>query len=1106
MSIQHFPKATQPRLPRSTTRVYRASLLSLMVLASACAGSETTEDETDIATAQAAVEAEESNVNPVVVTSGTCKSKGFKPILTQAGCDQAATILFADRPTTDGQLGTPAAVDSSGNLIDQTPLGCTAGTRAPATEGEPSELITYFPSPTSAPTELNAQKCTHDRPCVCNDLGPAPEAPPISACVDGVFQPDPNKYYTIRSPNGRHIRTVGDSDALTFTTRVVYTPILGDAHQPYTRDFDPDDAQFRALEEINTPSDIRLHWRFQGTEGRFKTISRGNGGALTASTRTVLTRPLSEAPKFTFTCRGSQVVMKQGGSSPIDSGGLMEDSDRTRRMSLPDLLPSPQSPGDTLRKTRCMPKKRNCGDEFGPGFTQDYSHWCGIGKEELFCGKSLEVPVSMHVPQTWYVEEVHDFKRAVNFDVAPVTVAPLTSTSAAGDAVSTFGLEAFALSAARTGGGAAAAFATAVKASGTLAKSGPMVGGVVSLGLGFLPGGEFDFFSKPEPDPVAELAETIQVALQQLAIDVEAQTKLLVENALAEENAQQLSDTIKSNREDFWKDYGQNQRPLIFTPTASPSRLANIMLEQGRRYDGDLDRLFPDICAADSADCQPSVLDLKQAHFAFNLVKLAIPEAMLMLSEGALMDVLGNEGSCDDAIQFFSIDDHAKKYARLLQNAVDALVRHGRLSAANRLSASADEFEFDARNFSYDIKPQLAFLNRILVDTKSKCRKLRDPDSTFRQHFIDNTPMPLECHGDLESGDSDGSGTCTNVVEAMASPWTPVATAGSNTGATDPILQDVDGDGDLDLLTRHHNERRITWWTNADGVLAEGPVLFTETKPLGLDLADFDGDGDLDLAAGGHDKRAFVAENVGTAFGSPRILSGDTGLSRVLSIRVDSDPRPDLVALDRTNQQLVMYLNASDASGIDFAPPVVIANISSNAGMASLDVDGDGDLDLVVASGNLSVYKNEGGSFLTPVTIDTVDIGSQIYVADVDGDGDQDILGRFNGRVVYYENFDIDNLGNLRFDVQKDVAAISANTFTVGDLDGDGDSDVLLRDTDTGELIWVQNGDRGFVVRNSIGVAQGAVAIGDVDGDGDADVVATDPATNGLITFFNPLR
>lgn len=344
------------------------------------------------------------------------------------------------------------------------------------------------------------------------------------------------------------------------------------------------------------------------------------------------------------------------------------------------------------------------------------------------------------------------------------------------------------------------------------------------------------------------------------------------------------------------------------------------------------------------------------------------------------------------------------------------------------------------------------------------------------------------------------------MVAALASPWATVETVGSNAGIADPILEDVDGDGDLDVVTRHHNQRRMVWWTNAGAALSEGSVLSTQCKPIGLDLADFDGDGDLDLGTGGNSSNRFlVAENAGTAFGGQHILSSASTFRAVLAMPVDGDVLPDLVAFDSTNQQLVLRLNTSDPAGLDFAEAVSIGSVSSNAfggpGLASIDIDADGDLDLIVAAGKLSLYKNQGGSFLAPVTIDTVDIGSTIYVADLDGDGDDDILGRFSGRAVWYEN-----LGRAGFGAQRDVAGdIRANAFTVGDLDGDGDTDILLRDTDTGELIWVQNGDGGLVVRPSIGVAQGSFAVGDVDGDGDADVVAADPANNGLITFLNPL-
>ncbi len=137
------------------------------------------------------------------------------------------------------------------------------------------------------------------------------------------------------------------------------------------------------------------------------------------------------------------------------------------------------------------------------------------------------------------------------------------------------------------------------------------------------------------------------------------------------------------------------------------------------------------------------------------------------------------------------------------------------------------------------------------------------------------------------------------------------------------------------------------------------------------------------------------------------------------------------------------------------------------------DLDNDGDLDLAMGllGGNIAFYENIGDQFSPRFAVrtgsynpfDAITVPSQAApeLVDLDGDGDLDlILGQFDGYssygVFYYENNDFDDdgiIGNtpafsLVTSPGSPIDNVSASKYqvktSVADIDGDGDLDIFI--------------------------------------------------------------
>lgn len=317
---------------------------------------------------------------------------------------------------------------------------------------------------------------------------------------------------------------------------------------------------------------------------------------------------------------------------------------------------------------------------------------------------------------------------------------------------------------------------------------------------------------------------------------------------------------------------------------------------------------------------------------------------------------------------------------------------------------------------------------------------------------------------------------------------------------------DIDGDGDMDILGAGLTIDAIHWWENTtgDGLnWTNHSVSDTFNGARFVDAADIDGDGDLDLfgAAASDDLVVWWENTSGDASQwVPHEVDIDFDFAMHLhSADIDDDGDLDLMGAALKGDAIHWWEN-DGGDGLVWIEHIINEEFDGARHVCSVDVDGDGDLDLLGSAyiaDDVKWWENTLGDATTweQHSVDEEFDGVNVVMpVDIDNDGDLDLLGSADVADDIVIWFNVEGTGLVWDRLPVDENFDGAFSIMVADMDGDNDLDILGAATEANTMVWWENTNGLGNSWNDHPIDEEfdspmAINVADIDGDGDPDVL-----------------
>jgi len=311
-------------------------------------------------------------------------------------------------------------------------------------------------------------------------------------------------------------------------------------------------------------------------------------------------------------------------------------------------------------------------------------------------------------------------------------------------------------------------------------------------------------------------------------------------------------------------------------------------------------------------------------------------------------------------------------------------------------------------------------------------------------------------------------------------------------------VADIDGDGTSEAIVADPRRARLVAVRIDANDKSSTESISTKGQIGGYTWADVDGDGRQDLLM--TDSRGRLQLYHTTTKKSQELLDLGLGGRNVgmFTADLDGDDKEDLVAVSRSGMRWV-----TDLAGTPVLSRIEPIEDNSHSFHVA-DFDGDSLVDMLyvvpTSTMNLRLRRGRGDGTFGPWRIASIESLRHIFPATLpDGSTGLATIEGSNRRITLQKFANTGGRAQLDWWALPEASGNKALPFAIGDIDGDGDEDLVMAQGNRAELLFFEWTGDTFVMRTLPSLAGvSSLDIGDIDGDGKLDLLLASPEEDTL--------